>query len=496
MRISPKIKPVKKDFYLNPIAQLFLKAIQLVKVLIAGRGFGKSFINGISILMKVALLPRSRGLFISATYTQILTNTLIPMKFAWEWFGYKENVDYVVGRRPPKWFEKPYQKPERYENVITFWNGTTIILGSFDRPQLLRGGNNDWFIVDETLLINKDQLDQIVIPSIRGSHPIFKDKTGHLSQQYTSSMPYGNLGAWLLEKELESKNPDNDTFFIKGTSWHNRVILTDKVLNNWKRQLPTIIYLIEVMNFRIQNLGNLFYPSLKDKHWYQDSYDYDFIDGLTQDRKELKRDSRWDKDCDPDVLINISHDWGAFNSITIDQYKRNDNTIRFINCMYVSHPEIHIDLAKKFCEYYKHHKYKVVHQWGDKSGNKKEANSKLTYFEEFAQVLKKNGWSVSRKKIGDIEHLERHRFISKMHNEDEARLPKVRHNLNNCKDLKIALESAPMKGSKKDKKSENNPAVKQQHATHLTDAYDYRLYHGFKYIEKGEGPVIPMGFVG
>lgn len=476
------LKPVKKEFYLNPIAQLYLMATQLIKVLIAGRGFGKSFVNGISVIMKVATMPRSRGLFMGATYTQILTNTLLPMKASWEWFGYKEDVHYVVGKRPPSYFAKPYQKPDRYDNVITWWNGTTVILGSFDRPQLLRGGSNDWVIVDEALLVKQDLYNQMIVPSIRASHPSLNGKPGHLGQEFTSSMPYGNLGTWLLEKEAEAKNPDNDTFYIEGTSWHNRQILTDKVLKMWFRTMPPIIYLIEVMNKRIKQVGSLFYPSLKDDHWYTDSYNYEHIDQLGYDVDNSQKDSRWDKDCDPDRIINISHDWGGFNCITIDQEYPNE--VRFINSMYVTHPEIIDDLAKKFCDYYKYHKKKVVHQWGDKSGNKKEANSKLSFFQQFAEVLRKNGWMVIRKKVGDVEHLSRHRHISNMHREEDTRLPRITHNLNNCKDLKIALESAGMKGNKKDKSSERNKAIKPQHATHFTDAYDYRLFHGFYHKTK------------
>lgn len=43
---------------------------------------------------------------------------------------------------------------------------------------------------------------------------------------------------------------------------------------------------------------------------------------------------------------------------------------------------------------------------------------------------------------------------------------------------------APIKGDKKDKSSELNPSIKPEHATHYSDAHDYRLYHGLKHKEK------------
>lgn len=497
-----KEKKEKKEFYLNPIAILFLLAKQTIKILIAGRGFGKSFLMGISIMIKLYKLPRSRGLLIGATYTQILTNILLPMKSAWIWFGYKEGEDYVIGKRPPQWFAEPYQKPDRYENVITWWNGTTIILASMDRPQLIRGGNYDWSLADEGLLIKQEEYQQIIVPTIRGSHILFHGREGHLSQEIYSSMPYGTMGTWLLDKKIEAQNPDNDTFYIEGTSWHNRKVLTDKVLKMWKRTMNRIIYMIEVMNKRIRQYGNVFYPALKEKHWYKDTYNYDFIDTLGTDPERLKRDCRWDNDFDPGKEIIISHDFGAFNCITIAQEHDEDpmfgmkQTTRVINFMHTEHPRIMQDLAREFCEYYQYTKIKRVRQFGDKSGNKSEANSRLTYFEEFSKILEDEGWLVLPEQKGDVGHLARHQFIIEMHREEETRLPAIRYNANNCKDLRIALESAGMIDDKKDKRSERNKNIKQQHATHGTDAHDYFLWHAYRHLIQDRTYQSPVSFGG
>jgi len=497
-----KARAEKKDFYLNPIAMLFLMATQLIKVLIAGRGFGKSFIIGVSIMQKLKNMPRSRGLLIGATYTQILTNILLPMKSAWSWFGYKEGDDYVIGKRPPKHFEEPYQKPDRYENVITWWNGLTIVMGSMDRPQLIRGGNYDWSIGDEVLLMKEDKYQQIVVPTIRGSHILLQGKPGHLGQELLSSMPYGTMGAWLLDKKLEAENPDNDTFYIEGTSWHNRKILTDKVLKMWKRTMKPIIYMIEVMNIRVRQFGDLFYPALKERHWYTDSYDYDHIDALGTDPEKIKRDCRWDKDYDPKKPLNVSHDFGAFNCIQVDQeweqdpWHNDQETVRVINFMYVSHPRILQDMANDFCDYYQYAENKTVYQWGDKSGNKNEANSRLTYFDEFATILEERGWRVIRCEIGDAGHLARHKFMIDLHTEQDPRLPIIRYNANNCKDLRIALESTPMVADKKDKSSERNRMLSQQHATHGTDAHDYRFWWGFRSRIQEKTYSTPVSFGG
>jgi hypothetical protein len=146
-----------------------------------------------------------------------------------------------------------------------------------------------------------------------------------------------------------------------------------------------------------------------------------------------------------------------------------------------------------FCDYYRIHSNKLVYQHGDKSGNNRQANSKKNFFEQFADRLRVKGWRVIRKPTGDVEHLERHRLISKVHRGEDARLPRLRHNATNCADARIALESAAMIGDKKDKSSELNSAIKPEHATHYTDAYDYSLYHRLKSREKSDTGVDAYG---
>lgn len=484
-------KVTERIGYLNPVALLYLLATQLTRILIAGRAFGKSFLLGVIAMTKVATLPRSVGLLIAPTYTTVLTKILPPMKSAWGWMGYYEGRHYVVGKKPPEWFKSPYQKPDKYENVVSWWNGTVMVFASIDRPNLIRGGSYDWFLGDEMLMVPESDYSNIIVPTKRPSHLMLKGKSGMLTQDLMSSMPFKHTGRWILEKEILATNPDNNIFYIEGTSWDNVEVIGEDTILDWKKTMSPVSYLIEVMNKRMTQLETQFYPALTDKHWYTDSYDYSYIDNLGNNLANAKKDSRWDKDCDPNEPITISHDWGAFNTITIRQhslapYFINErftipaNTVRFINHMYTIHPRLVSDLANDFCGYYKHHKNKRVFQMGDKSGNDRQANSKETLFQEFAQILKKNGWYVIKGRTGDAEHLARHNFINKLHRGDEyPTLPMVMYNLNNCKDLRIALESTPMRDGKKDKSSESNPNVKPYHATHNTDAHDYDLWFSF-----------------
>jgi hypothetical protein len=483
--MSKTVKRIER--YLNPVAQFYLSSIIPYSVLIAGRGCGKSFTNGLSQANKVHLMPRSVGLFTSPTYSMIYTKTLIPMKAAWEQhLGYVEGIHYVVGKVPPKYFEKPYHKPHRYENVITFWNGRTIVFGSFDRPAMISGGSYDDVENDEAYLVDKEDYDNYVIPTVRGTHPSFKDCPIHLQQKFSSSMPFRGNGDWLLDYRIKAKQNPEMYFFIGwepnvklqlGSTWMNVKVLGVKAILQMKAEMQEQSYLVMIENQQVSNWGNLFYPKLTKHHWYTPRAS-DKVISLPINSLTFKRDASYDEGADdynPDKPINISHDWGVFNCITIDQeYPRE---VRFINTMHVLNPLIHTDLADQFCEYYRMHRCKIVYQWGDRAGTNKQANSKKNYFDEFADRLRDNGWRVVRKKTGHVEHLDRFQFISKLHEEEDPALPRLRYN-SRCADFRIAMESAGMKDTKKDKSSEGNPTIKPEHATHYTDAHDYRVYHG------------------
>lgn len=496
--MKEKLQKVKK--YLNPVAQLHVISDAPYATLVAGRGFSKSFTNGLKEARKLALMPRSVGLFNSPTYTMIYTKTLIPMMAAWDQhLGYKEGIHYVVGKAPPKHFEKPYHKPHRYENVITWWNGRTRVFGSFDRPAMISGGSYDDADTDEAYMIDKQAYDDYVIPTLRGTHPSFKDCPIHLQQTFTSSMPYRGVGDWLLDMRLKALQNPKMYHFIgwephqkvqKGSTWMNRAVLGDKAILQMKAEMDPISYRIMILNEQVTNFGNTFYPVLSSKHFYHPKAN-DKVIAIPLNQLNFKRDASYDEgpdDYNPNLPINLSLDFGKFTSMTIDQEYPTE--VRFINVMYAYNggekPEDLDDLAKRFCDYYRMHKRKIVYLYGDKAGKNTVANSKRNHFEQFADILRKNDWRVVMCKTGDIEHLERHRFISKLHKEEDKRLPRIRHNADKCGDLKISLESAPMIGDKKDKSSEGNSSIKPQHATHLSDAYDYRLYHGLREKEKGD----------
>jgi hypothetical protein len=208
----------------------------------------------------------------------IYTKTLIPMKAAWEQhMGYVEDVHYVVGKVPPKHFAKPFHKPHRYENVVTFWNGTTVIFGSFDRPSLISGGSYDWVITDEAYLIEKDEYDNFVIPAVRPTHSKFKDCPYHLQQSFTSSLPFKNQGDWLFDFRIKAMaNPSMYHFIgwepnVKvqlGSTYMNVKVLGHKAIGQMLAEMNEQSAMVMIHNQQVTNWGDTFYPALAPRHWY------------------------------------------------------------------------------------------------------------------------------------------------------------------------------------------------------------------------------------
>lgn len=483
-----KTEPV---YFLNPVSQIYLQAPQRVKVQNLGRGGGKSFSNGVDVALDLKPLARAKGLFLGLTYSQILSNTLLPVTAALETYGYIRDLHYVIGKRPPSYFQTPYQKPEKYDNIVTFWNGYTINLASFDRPQLLRGGSNDFVKVDEALLVKKERYDEVIVPTLRPSHIMLKGKPRMLHEHFTTSMPYGTLGDWLFEIEEKAKAEPKKFFYIEGSSWDNVEILGEETILNWKASMTPTRYDIEVLGKRIRNVGDLFYPNLSERHFYDFSDNHDFLDSFEFDLTELSKlksnpDSRLDIDINHERPIDVSFDFGTFSCMWVGQMRGDDYIIP--NSFFVKSPDTVNELVDKFCNYYQHHRNKVVMGYGDKGGKRRDERSYENTFQTIAKRFAHHGWRWIKKKTADINHWERHLMINEVMEENPMnRWPRIRINRQKNKDGIISLQSAGMTPDRQKDKSSEKKAIAQEHATHFSDAFDYLIYHKFKSLKGLDG---------
>ena len=139
---SPLLKSWEEEAKLHPNRVYFNKPQLLTQyiaakttVIVAGRRTGKTdSIASPFVLRNMQRMPGSTGGIVVPTFKHGLTNTLPGLLAAWKRWGYLNGIHYVVGRKPPKSFQKPITEPADYEHVITFYIGSVAIIISQDRP--------------------------------------------------------------------------------------------------------------------------------------------------------------------------------------------------------------------------------------------------------------------------------------------------------------------------------------------------------------------------
>lgn len=340
-----------------------------------GRGTGKSFIIGSEIDEINRIMPRAVTAITGQTYGQLLTRTLPSSFKLLESMGYIKDIDYIIGRKPPKHFLSPYEKIMKYDNFISFANGNGYLMLSQDRAGSARGPNVDREIVDEAITIKKDQYDQEVSPTNRGNEEYFgkrsrKPVKKHHGFRYVSSMPYSANQKWLLdfgnyyEKEagimlfkewnnivklqmqlIQAKKEENSRLFRD--IWNETLRLKKKItpfiskdgllftlanafdnihnlgfsyiMREYDKQ-TLLTFMIEIMNMILDKVEDCYYMIDNDKHVYYNATNDDFIRGIAENsnwdfNKLSTPDSRFDLDCNPNKPLEISFDWGAHISL-------------------------------------------------------------------------------------------------------------------------------------------------------------------------------------
>lgn len=184
------------------LPKMLLNAKYMVSV--EGRGTGKSYDIGFMMARIIQDMPRSVTTLTGKSYGQLLTRTLPSSLKLLNAMGHIKDKTYVIGKRPPSGFMQPYEAINKFDNVITFINGTTFAMISQSEAGSGRGANSDFEIVDEALLLDREQYNNEVAPTNRGNNDRFGKKSPHPVPyhhgfKYCSSMPTNKEGRWLLE---------------------------------------------------------------------------------------------------------------------------------------------------------------------------------------------------------------------------------------------------------------------------------------------------------
>ncbi len=108
--------------------------------------------------------------------------------------------------------------------------------------------------------------------------------------------------------------------------------------------------------------------------------------------------------------------------------------------------------------------------------------------QDVENMLRAAGWKVTNHtpNTNNPDHTLKFRLVNEILEECIMFLPYIRINQDNCPNLIVSMENAGLKhkgdGFEKDKSSERSTVTLQEHATHLSDCFDYRLWWAFSYL--------------
>lgn len=451
-----------------------------------GRGTGKSFILAFFMREMVIQMPGASFALVGSTYQQILARTLPSTKEGLEILGLYEGYDYVVGKNGAKLgFKPPIQSPNKWENVIHFSNGSIFQLVSLDNPNSGRGLNAYGVIGDEATLFDHTKLFNNVLTTNRSKKARFKNATLLGAEIYASSTARTSRGKWFTDAEKLAEQEPEKYAFIKANAFINPHIRPEWFEEMRKNAPSEADYKAEILNIRPSEILNGFYPQFSIKKHCYTKTNYEYLEGITADYTAASFNCDQDNDIEHTKPLILSIDWGVFLSASVQQKLPNEH--RSLKCFWMNQPKDEEDLINEFCDYYETLPYKVVYLYYGHDGNARvRKQSRETYGDAIAKHLRKRGWRVIDKSKGRpvARHNDKFILINTLLKCSSSKYPELTFNEPNNTDLITSIERAEAKdgknGIEKVKKDERNAAMKQQHTTHLSDAWDIPVYDIYK----------------
>lgn len=496
---------------------------------VIGRGSGKSQrILAIRTSRLAFEMPGADFGWYGNSYINLQTNLIPNVIKGWRELGYLEGIDYVIDVKPPASFKDGKTIPLEWKHVITWCNGSKFYLISDDRPQNANGRSIQHFFGDEIKLVNYQKMSRSAFPAIRGERIAFGNIPQFQGFTFTTDMPDPETGQWLFDMmaqadekqiqrilqtalmesniinkmlDLPEDDPQikvlndelvairlllnrirkNSTYAVIASTLVNIDALGLDYLENQLISLGWRGFKSSILSILVPSADVLFYARFSSKHLLPPRNHFKYTDSIGL-ISSVKRDSRSDGWTNPDKELIAGLDFGNMNGLVLNQkFGREFRTIKNIH---VLQPEIIDDLAVEFCEYYRHHRKKVLKIHYDRAGNNRMPNNKTTVIKQFKEKIlsRKEGWVVSLNSLSMkiIPHEDRKLLIDKIHTEDDPNLPIHRIDESNCPELTNSMRNAPYLTAekKKDKKSEKKRNLSELpfNSTNYSDALDYALW--------------------
>jgi hypothetical protein len=399
-------------------------------------------------------------------------------------------------------FWKPYNKLATYKHTMIWFTGLNVTFGSLDKPASLAGRSYVHVIGDEVKYFPEAKIENILRANrgyaIKYSHSVF-----YLGQTFTTDQPNtGRIGEydwilkqgkkmdkngilrilktamvlnecikerlyyqqkgdreetqkklrtelrWLERWKLARKHRSGLNFFWVASSLVNIDILTpDWFIDAMSTDLgdPEV----SILSLKPQlSSGERFYANISGDHFYDDGIDPVWAEkfGIADepDCRELKYLNK-------NKAIDLGMDFGNMISMCVAQ--ENPKDYRLLKFLYTLSPDWIPEIAKNFLTYFKPHKEKVIHLYYDRAANNYKkagvdlasAMKKALEFE--ADGKTPTGWKVHLMSLnqGNIGQFEEFVFMQQLLSGSNPRLPVLKIDRFQCKQLKSSIEGAKTK---------------------------------------------------
>lgn len=519
--------------------------------IIASRGTGKSEgIDARFILRNVWEMPRSLGALISPSYAKAWGNTLPAICKALAEWGYIQNVHYVVGHKAPAamGFANPVRPVmgEGWSNAFHFWNGTVMVILSFNQGMSANSMSLDWVIGPEAKFLSYEKIKSEVNPANRGNRQYFGHCPHHHSVCYSTDMPTSGMGRWILDKidemspphinyirqlykELQAykrkpltdhtvrmikelqrdldlarkyqlpikpekgKDKEYTVFYGEYDVFDNLEVLGEDFIWQMYRDSPPLVWRTAFMNERLFRVANGFYSALDDKLHFYTPTDNGRLRNLGSDWSRLINcGCLGDGDLDFGKELHIAFDANAsICSAVVGQL--DGRTMRVLKSFYVKTPGKLQDLVKQIADYYRPKLNRDIIVYYDHTFVWESGSNSETYADTIQRIFTENNYKMTMQYVGQApKHEWKHLNIDLSLKGDPSFLW-IQINLHQNEFLKIAMEQTGVKqgksGFEKDKTpegTEDTPDNPDQYKTHITDAFD-TLWFGMNFYLAAPG---------
>lgn len=508
---------------------------------IAGRGTAKTTdILAERFITICKAMPGAYFAWVGDTYTNLLANIFPGLIEGLLRKGWKQGVDFVVDEAPPSHFLKPYRQPLTYKHTISTRYGNWINGVSLDVPASAAGNSYQHLFADEVKYQDFLKLKKL-FPALRG-YPAVSHVVYYGGMSCTTDMPNILEGEhdWILEREkdmdvqqmkdclavgitlnsikceLYNAIRDKDfekarrlqkqvkrwtldwvrvrkesTLFYMVSSFANVDILTPSYFTRTLEALGDEEFKTSVLTLKpVVKKGEQFYISLADKHFFDDGIVKEYYDKY-KIGDEVEASSLALRYVDHNRKMEAGVDFGDMCSMVTGQEQ--GQYIRLLKSFWTLPPHSSKELANGFLSFYKHHKYKVLDLYYDRSGNqyskiKRDWASELKKYIEYKNGVEKTGWTVNLMNKNQATILQEEEFVFMKNVMSEGTgLPIVLIDRFGCKELKSSMELSKTKLKKnsrtgqttihKDKSSESLPyAQRPMYSTNMSDAFKYFMF--------------------